>query len=218
MVLKMKKNGFSNRLEYAANTSTSIPDHGFGRQVQIAKALGVSQEAVRKWFAGESSPRHNMMKKLANLLDVNYVWLALGNDQKEIAYFREVACRQDAAVYAFVSYLMNHGFTTAFPSQEEMHDVTAIRDGKIHKVCLYSVVDQDSKEPNFKFKKQPDDVKAICAVSSLASNDFELRYTFFKVAQTTFDEYLKNGFLYNPLKDLDLWGRDLIEGKSHNYE
>lgn len=201
----MKKNGFSNRLEYAANTSTTIPDHGFGRQVQIAKAMGVSQEAVRKWFSGESSPRHNMMKKLANLLDVNYVWLALGNDQKEIAYFREVACRQDAAVYAFVGYLMHWGFTTAFAAKDETYDVLAIKDGVAIKNVVYTNFDDSNKKPNFKFKKQPDDVKTICAIYTKSKDDFDFKYTFFKVAENTVKTHIESGEAYFPMDDLDIW-------------
>lgn len=71
--------GFVRRLNQACDDVPHIiPPHGEGRQIELAKRLGMSQEGVRKWFAGEAMPRREAMHKLARLLEVEEPWLALG--------------------------------------------------------------------------------------------------------------------------------------------
>lgn len=71
--------GFVRRLNQACDDVPHIiPAHGEGRQIELAKRLGMSQEGIRKWFAGESMPRREAMQKLARLLEVEEPWLALG--------------------------------------------------------------------------------------------------------------------------------------------
>ena len=82
---------FKDRLQESCNACVDIPDYGHGRQVYISKALNVSQEGVRKWFAGDCKPRTAAMKKLAALLKVDYAWLSIGSSRLEATKFREVA-------------------------------------------------------------------------------------------------------------------------------
>lgn len=71
--------GFVKRLNQACDDIPDrIPPHGAGRQIELAKRMGMSQEGVRKWFAGEAMPRRGVMAKLANVLKVEEPWLALG--------------------------------------------------------------------------------------------------------------------------------------------
>ena len=56
---------FAKRLLEACNASDEIPEYGKGQQTHLASLLNVSQEAVRKWFAGETVPRASMSMKLA---------------------------------------------------------------------------------------------------------------------------------------------------------
>jgi len=71
--------GFVRRLNQACDDVPNlIPPHGEGRQIELAKRMGMSQEGVRKWFAGEAMPRRDAMRRLAQLLEVEEPWLALG--------------------------------------------------------------------------------------------------------------------------------------------
>ena len=74
---------FHTRLLQGCRENPDIPEYGKGQQTFIAQRLGVSQEAVRKWFAGESKPKAAVGRKLAELLGVDYVWLALGTSHGE---------------------------------------------------------------------------------------------------------------------------------------
>lgn len=75
---KASVSAFSQRLTQACDDNPNIPPYGQGRQVVVANALEVSQEAVRKWFVGLSMPKPKKMQSLAAFLDVDAAWLALG--------------------------------------------------------------------------------------------------------------------------------------------
>lgn len=47
-------------------------------QTEVAVALGLERSAVSNWEQGRTSPSLVMTQKLANLLDVNVMWLAFG--------------------------------------------------------------------------------------------------------------------------------------------
>jgi transcriptional regulator with XRE-family HTH domain len=123
---------FKSRFARACAANADVPEYGHGQQVYIAKAVGVSQEAVRKWFAGESQPRKATMELLANLLKVEHVWLSLGVEHSETNRFREVARRQDADLYALTSYLISAGGGVAFEKSETASaDITCVINGEI---------------------------------------------------------------------------------------
>jgi transcriptional regulator with XRE-family HTH domain len=69
---------FAERLEQACAGNPNLPPLGHGLQAEIARAVDVSQEAVRKWVAGVAKPRPATMKALADWLGVEESWLALG--------------------------------------------------------------------------------------------------------------------------------------------
>jgi len=127
---------FKDRLQESCNACIDIPDYGHGRQVYISKALHISQEGVRKWFAGDCKPRTGAMKKLAELLKVDYAWLSLGSSLLETEKFRAVAKQQDAGVYALTSYLLMAGYTVAFTEDpQDSSDITAFANGKLVKLA-----------------------------------------------------------------------------------
>ena len=106
--------------------SAAIPPHGSGQQTHIARNMSVSQEAVRKWFAGDSQPKAQTMRKLAKLLNVEYVWLSLGEAEISNDAYRAEAKQQDSGVYAFASYLLHNGFKISFGVTEtDTHDIVA---------------------------------------------------------------------------------------------
>lgn len=120
---------FAKRLNQACDESPIVPEHGRGRQVFLAKKLGVTQEAVRKWLVGESTPRDEKVKDLAKVLGVDHLWLAMGTTPLEIADKRQAALRGDAAVYGVMSYLLLAGYHVAIPQGDSKVDIFAIKHG-----------------------------------------------------------------------------------------
>ncbi len=80
---------FAQRLQMACADHPDIPDYGKGLQTELAKQMKVSQEAVRKWLSGESTPRQPAMIRLAKFLGVEYVWLALGTSETEFENMKQ---------------------------------------------------------------------------------------------------------------------------------
>lgn len=126
---------FEVRLAQACRENVDIPPHGKGQQTYLAEKMKVSQEAVRKWFAGESRPKQPTMRKLASVLNVDYVWLALGTSHGEIEKRRAAAGRQDSAVYALAGYIIEKGYNMAFAPADSDHDIDAIGHG-VHRVIV----------------------------------------------------------------------------------
>lgn len=135
---------FYTRLHQACSENPDIPEYGKGRQTYISQQMGVSQEAVRKWFAGESKPKSAMGRKLAQLLGVDYVWLALGTSHGEIEKRKEVAGRQHASVYALMAYYVREGFSAAFDHDNEAVDIITIKQGMHNHVAVRNAVDSGS--------------------------------------------------------------------------
>lgn len=82
---------FAKRLEGAVDKmGVVLPGYREGRNTVIAGKLGVSPEAVRKWFAGEATPRWKMMLSLAKLLDVDAGWLYSGSGEPATAKDKKV--------------------------------------------------------------------------------------------------------------------------------
>jgi transcriptional regulator with XRE-family HTH domain len=52
--------------------------------VTIANALGISRQTVDHWFRGRNQPRKPALKKLADFLGVQVLWLAKGTGRKEL--------------------------------------------------------------------------------------------------------------------------------------
>lgn len=118
----MKPKTFPQRLSQACdNLAPIIPPYGQGRQVYIANHLKVSQEAVRKWFTGETRPRVAIMHNLAALLQVDEAWLSLGIepelDRREKRAHGE---RTEGAVYVLFGLLTMLGGHCAFPGPSDV--------------------------------------------------------------------------------------------------
>ena len=60
---KGKMQEFKDRLRKVCQDNPDIPLFNKGQQTFIAQKVGVSQEAVRKWFHGESKPKEASSKK-----------------------------------------------------------------------------------------------------------------------------------------------------------
>ena len=135
---------FASRLLEACNISDEIPDYGKGQQTSIAARLNVSQEAVRKWLAGETVPRAELSKRLAELLGVKHSWLMLGTAHGEIEVDIKLARRHKSCVYAVMSYVVGAGKGATFSGDDAVDDITLIDGGRLLRVSV-EMADRPSK-------------------------------------------------------------------------
>ena len=135
---------FASRLLEACNISDEIPDYGKGQQTSIAARLNVSQEAVRKWLAGETVPRAELSKRLAELLGVKHSWLMLGTAHGEIEVDIKLARRHKACVYAVMAYVVGAGKGATFSGDDAVDDITLIDGGRLLRVSV-EMADRPSK-------------------------------------------------------------------------
>lgn len=126
---------FHSRLNESCAVSTKVPPHGKGQQTYIARELGCSQEAVRKWFANESVPRAKIGAKLAKLLDVSYTWLMLGAALGEVEEEIKKAKNHDAAVYATLAYAIVKNVGASLCGDDHPADMFIIDNGVSRHVC-----------------------------------------------------------------------------------
>lgn len=116
----MKDLDFASRLNRACDDVPSIPPAKLGRQVYIARKMGVSEEAVSKWFAGESRPRITKMRDLAKLLNVDTGWLTLGVEPEMNRRTATLANkRTEGVVYLALGMSMLSGASCARPSDTD---------------------------------------------------------------------------------------------------
>jgi transcriptional regulator with XRE-family HTH domain len=100
--------------------SGHIPAHGEGQQTFIQRKIGVSREAVSKWFSGDSRPSPNYMRELAAILDVDEAWLSLGAASEIPAKERRARnAEADGAVNLVAGLIQMNGGTVAFPSNAD---------------------------------------------------------------------------------------------------
>lgn len=186
---------FKDRLNDACNKSSDIPEYGKGRQVTIANMVGVSQEAVRKWLSGEGKPRSDTVKKLAKILDVEYIWLALGSDQDAVTSYRETSERQDAGLYAFVSFILNRGSAWAFNKDgSNTCDLTVIQNNDVFKYSVFSPINiRDDGSMEFQFTRQSDAVISVCACRR---DGFDIAYNFVEVPEEVVAHHAQEGTPY----------------------
>jgi hypothetical protein len=131
----MQHRDFARRLNQACDDLGTVPPHGQGRQVFFARKLKVSQEAVRKWFAGEARPRVRMLVELAKILNVDPAWLSFGvepmmtNPEKKM-YQKKT----EGVVYLALGMSMLSGGSCARPAdgdpRKEFVDYYMILDGE----------------------------------------------------------------------------------------
>ena len=96
--------------------------------------MKVSQEAVRKWFAGESQPKQPTMRKLAGALGVDYVCLALGTSHGEIEKGAQQRADRTQQFTRSRATLLSEA-TTCFGGSDADHDIDAIGHG-VHCVIV----------------------------------------------------------------------------------
>lgn len=125
---------FSFRLESACDEA-GIPGFRQGRQSHFKRQLGVSPEAVRRWFSGESIPRQETIRKLAKMLKVDPAWLQYGS-APEVQTI-EKPLDANAATLHVAATMQFAGFTVAFSGAGDA-DFVAIKRGVSYNVKVVS--------------------------------------------------------------------------------
>ena len=74
---------FAQRLnELCDEPQFGLPTADKGRQSELGRLFGVSQNAARKWLLGLGYPRQVVMDRIAKYFNVNEEWLRNGRGQK----------------------------------------------------------------------------------------------------------------------------------------
>lgn len=116
---------FAARFLKAADQSDHCPDKNFGRLGWIAKQLyakgiTVSNESVRKWFAGESRPTIENVTALADILKVDASWLQFGTDSQMAAKEQKARnAEADGSVNLIAGLIQSDGGVPAFPAADD---------------------------------------------------------------------------------------------------
>lgn len=77
-----EKEEFSARMNEVAD-DLGIPEKGKNRQKTLGKRFDVSQEAARKWLAGEGFPSTEKSIEIVKAAEVNYEWFMTGRGPKK---------------------------------------------------------------------------------------------------------------------------------------
>lgn len=162
----MAQTTFAQRLTQACDDNTAIPEYGKGRQVVIAKRLKVSQEAVRKWFAGEAVPKQGKMKELADFLEADEAWLTLGVEPELDRTAKRTSRRiVEGAVNIFVGMITIEGGQCAFPGEKDPRsafvDFYAIMRGT--QMAVHVSVGREVSKDRFEFiiPREHSDVRCV---------------------------------------------------------
>lgn len=179
----MVDRSFAKRLNTACDGHPHIPEYGHGRQTWVKENLGVSHEAVRKWFTGEARPRPSMMRELAKALEVDEAWLSLGiAPDLEPRERRARNAIADGAVNVVMGLLQMNGGHCAVPDDKDPRaafvDFYAILRGQQRSFHV-SLASQLS-EGQFKFilPKEFDQCSVIGVVHAFPTRVHELRMPF----------------------------------------
>lgn len=131
---------FAKRLQQAVDGNPHVSQRNFGRlrwfsdQLRDRFQIKASVEGVRKWFDGLTLPRSATMDALAQILEVDRAWLALGVtpnlDQREQKLRNAEA---DGAVNVVAGLIQMSGSNPAFPTKGDA------RAEKSH-IDLYAII------------------------------------------------------------------------------
>lgn len=162
----MVDRGFAKRLNVACDGHPEIPPYGQGRQTWVKEHLGVSHEATRKWFTGESRPRPDKMRELARTLEVDEAWLSLGITPDLEPRERRARNRQaEGAVNLITGLIQLNGGSCAFPDSKDPRgayvDVYAIVRGTSYAVHASLAQPLAAGQFNFVIPKEYQDCRVL---------------------------------------------------------
>lgn len=164
-----KPEDFYRRFKQVCDDSQIVPEYGHGRQVYIAQKLKVTQEAVRKWFSGDSRPRTAKMRELAKLLEVDEAWLSLGVEpEMDRSEKRLHTQKSDGAVYLLYGAMMMEGIHCAFPGEKDPRrgyvDLYGIYKGLQYAVHVSAAREVSKNVFEFILPRETSDVRCVGVV------------------------------------------------------
>lgn len=128
-----------NRLERACDGNPDVPPLNHGRLGWFVEQLEkhdvhVAAETVRKWFAGETRPRHRAMVALAKILKIDEGWLTSG----KAAEFSEVQRKthnvvSSGAANLVAGFIQVDGGHPSFPGEDDS-------EAKANRIDLYAII------------------------------------------------------------------------------
>jgi transcriptional regulator with XRE-family HTH domain len=113
-------------MSIAAEGAAMVPARNYGRlgwfqeQFRSRYDIGITNESVRKWFSGETKPRQESIRRLAEILGVDETWLTLGTDPgvgRKEQIIRDATA--DASVNILAGIIAMDGGTPSFPNPDD---------------------------------------------------------------------------------------------------
>ncbi|QPC91508.1 hypothetical protein [Mesorhizobium sp. INR15] len=149
---------FGRRLERACDGNPDVPQLNHGRlgwfTDQLAKHnVKVSVETIRKWFAGETRPRHLAMIALARILTVDESWLTTGKSPEFTDTQRKMHnVVAGGAVNLVAGFIQMDGGHPSFPDENDSLstaskiDLYAIIRGAHYRFHINTVLGEDGEQ------------------------------------------------------------------------
>lgn len=130
-------------MNQAADANPRVPPAHYGRLQWLADEMSklgheMVMETARKWFAGETIPRPNTVKLLAQVMGADPAWLTLG--QTSSVSTKEIKTRNalaTGAVNLMAGMIQMAGWNIAFPGKAEALrkvDLQAIVKGAMYSI------------------------------------------------------------------------------------
>lgn len=189
---KIKHPEFAQRMQQACDGNPDVPPQNYGRLGWFVKQLedryGESStiETARKWLAGESRPRQQTMRRLAEILKVDESWLALGHSvDVPIKERRLRKYTADGAVNLVAGIVQMSGWTPAFPEDEAGVDLLAIIRGAAYR---FNIVTGIHEKDDWYFHVPSE---ALGCFLLGVVRDAEFTFRFFELDRETIEEHGK---------------------------
>lgn len=123
---EVRHKDFAKRVAQACDSNPKVPPQNYGRLAWFVKELETrfdfhsSPETVRKWLAGLMMPRRENMTMLAQILEVDPVWLSMGVAPELDSRQQKVRdASADGAVNVVAGFMQMDGATVAFPAADD---------------------------------------------------------------------------------------------------
>lgn len=139
-------------MEQACDGNPAIPEKNYGRlgwfteQLETRFGTVVTQETVRKWFNGEVYPRKGKLIQLAQIMQVDDAWLALGRDGVPVKERQALSASAGGVVNLIAGMIQIGGGTPAFPNKGSKVDLAAIIKGALYSVSIVPAMKRDGQE------------------------------------------------------------------------